>query len=91
MDNLSKLDDGRIQWIDFAKVLGIWLVVYAHTPKPLFGEHIFSFHMPLFFMISGYLYKIRNTKDELKHVVRTLIIPYILFNLLLIPFCITVN
>lgn len=77
----------RIQWLDFAKVFGIWIVVYGHTPNHLFGEYISSFHMPLFFMISGYLYKIRKIREEFIHGFRTLIVPYLLFNLLLMPFC----
>lgn len=47
----------RINWIDFLKGLGIFLVVLGHNsiPPVIFGW-IYSFHMPLFFFISGYLF-----------------------------------
>ncbi|WP_270224197.1 acyltransferase family protein [Lactiplantibacillus pentosus] len=49
----------RIEWIDIAKGIAILAVVVGHTLGPyngqLFGSLIFAFHMPIFFMLSGYL------------------------------------
>ena len=53
---------GRIDWIDSAKGIGIILMLLGHVsamPK-YFIILIFSFHMPLFFFLSGYLYKSQN-------------------------------
>lgn len=49
----------RINWIDMAKGGGIILVVIGHclNPNSVINSVIFSFHMPLFFIISGYLLK----------------------------------
>lgn len=46
----------RYPWIDYLKTLGIVLVVAGHTHLPS-EQHrwIYSFHMPLFFLISGFL------------------------------------
>lgn len=58
----------RISWIDIAKGLGIFLVVVGHTLIGLynanikisetafcfFTTYIYSFHMPLFFFLSGW-------------------------------------
>ena len=49
----------RIDFIDILKSLGVLLVVIGHIPftcMPLLTV-VFSFHMPLFFICSGYLYK----------------------------------
>ena len=49
----------RLNWIDSAKGLLILLVVLGHM-SDINGElknWIFTFHMPAFFIISGYLYK----------------------------------
>ena len=49
----------RQNWIDWSKSIGIYLVVLGHCSffnKDIEG-FIYTFHMPLFFMISGYLYK----------------------------------
>lgn len=51
----------RLDWIDCLKGLGIILVVWGHLNLPRAVEIIiYSFHMPLFFFISGYLFKNGN-------------------------------
>jgi len=73
----------RILWIDFAKVLGIWLVCLGHSYIPEFAHHyIYSFHMPLFFFISGYLEKRRTIKESLINGLKVLILPYTLLYLI---------
>ncbi len=46
-------------WIDNAKAIGIVLVVFGHLVlvETKITTFIYSFHMPLFFLISGYLHK----------------------------------
>jgi fucose 4-O-acetylase-like acetyltransferase len=48
----------RIEYIDIARGLGILLVVMGHNDfaviSPLAYKVIYSFHMPLFFFLSGY-------------------------------------
>ena len=66
----------RIYWIDWLKVFTMILVVYAHACSNIVVTIIFSFHMPLFFLISGFLHKQRSFKDELKVTIKSLIIPY---------------
>lgn len=48
--------NNRLVWVDYIKAIGITAVVFGHTrmPDPV-GIWIFSFHMPLFFIISGVL------------------------------------
>lgn len=57
----------RVTWVDFAKGIGIFLVVFGHTLRGLFNYNyaedtgilhwldtwIYAFHMPLFFFVSG--------------------------------------
>ena len=78
MPSLSKRNDS----IDFLKGIAIFLVVLAHCwilDREIFF-FIYSFHMPLFFCISGYLFSTRKKfKDFFISKVKTLIVPYILF------------
>ena len=75
----------RILWIDFAKVLGIWLVYLGHSKIPPFAQqYIYAFHMPLFFFLSGYLEKEQSIGKTIIHNIKTLIIPYVLFYILLL-------
>ena len=47
----------RIIWIDWAKAILIYLMVVGHClPVKWQGTLIYAFHMPAFFMISGFLY-----------------------------------
>lgn len=69
----------RINWIDMAKGGGIILVVIGHclNPNSFLNSVIFSFHMPLFFIISGYLFKdnVNTSRFLYKKSIR-LLLPY---------------
>ncbi|MEH6936414.1 acyltransferase family protein [Bacillus sp. JJ664] len=73
----------REQWLDVAKMIGILLVVYGHSSEggPQSITFIYWFHMPLFFMISGYLFKPVNSFSELKFYIKKLAFR------LLVPYC----
>ncbi len=65
---MEKTEDlnNRIEWIDIAKCIGILLVIIGHTVYyNVYGSGlrgiIFSFHMPLFFILSSITFK--NSKD----------------------------
>lgn len=48
----------RITWIDNAKAIAIILVIIGHiSGVGILGTFIYSFHMPLFFFLSGLCYK----------------------------------
>jgi len=65
--------------IDIAKGIGIFLVIWAHTICPL-TRHIFVFHMPLFFLLSGYVFKgNKNIKVTLQGKIKSLLIPFAFF------------
>ncbi|AYJ41454.1 acyltransferase family protein [Lactiplantibacillus pentosus] len=71
----------RIEWIDIAKGIAILAVVVGHTLGPyngqFFGSLIFAFHMPIFFMLSGYLYHPRPPIQECRRGAVNLLLPYL--------------
>ena len=77
MDKSVKLSTGRISWIDISKGITILLVILGHVlPNESFLKNIiFSFHMPLFFFISGYLFKITSCKEITKKGFYRIVIP----------------
>ena len=79
------VESSRLKWADIAKGIGIVLVVWGHSSLPFeFRKWVYSFHMPLFFILSGYFYKSQKYgfTDFFLRKLRTLIIPYFFFGLL---------
>jgi fucose 4-O-acetylase-like acetyltransferase len=75
----------RILWIDYAKLIGIYFVILGHIKliNSQWDIWIFSFHMPLFFILSGITEKRNDTLlNTVKKGLRTLIIPYFIFYLI---------
>jgi len=69
--------------IDVLKGVGILLVILGHLKVPHdLSKFIFSFHMPLFFFISGFVFKSKDywpfTVDKFKRIM----IPYYVFSAL---------
>lgn len=76
----SSLNAKREMWCDIFKALLIISVVVGHSWIP-YTEIIFWFHMPLFFVISGYTLKYRfpaknHIKDWIKRKTKRFMIPY---------------
>lgn len=78
---LGDLSMTRIKAIDTAKGLGILFIVLGHTvPDSFLRQVLYSFHIPLFFILSGFTYK--NKKNKFSFVVSKatrLLLPYAVF------------
>ena len=89
---LRVLSSKRIEWIDFAKGVGVYLVAVGHLwyacPLPIVNKVIYSFHMPMFFMLSGYVTRWKDVapKDYVLGKVLRLLVPAVLFILMGVPF-----
>ena len=77
----------RLPWIDVLKGLGIILVVVGHiTYNQLLVKTIFMFHMPLFFLVGGWLHGTELSQGKfLKVKTRSLLVPYVIFLVILWP------
>lgn len=77
----------RIIWIDSLRAIAIFYVVLGHAittfaAPAVYNKYVYSFHLPLFFFVSGYLFNIErnpNFRFFLKKRVKTLLIPYFVF------------
>jgi fucose 4-O-acetylase-like acetyltransferase len=96
----SEENNPRASWIDCVKGIGILLVVYAHLlssayhagldiPERFFrlsDSIIYSFHMPLFFFVSGLFveasYRKRGSRAYFLDRVRRLAYPYLVWSVL---------
>jgi len=66
-------DHSRLKYVDYAKALTIFLVIVGHTNDPyipgkswFYLDFCYAFHMPLFFMLSGFFLRARNNPGEVK-------------------------
>ncbi len=75
----------RISWIDQARGLSIFLVVYGHN-YPVLEPYIYSFHVPLFFFISGMFHPTLTTKETFIKRTKTILLPYFIWASLLYLF-----
>ncbi len=57
----------RLNYIDVAKGIGMLLVVIGHCSNTIANQYIYSFHMPLFFIITGILYRIHYDQTILRY------------------------
>lgn len=66
----------RIQWVDVCRGIGILLVILGHCAPP-FNKYIYGFHMPLFFVLTGYLWNPPDSFQTLaKKYAKKYLIPY---------------
>ena len=72
------MEHSRYLWIDVLKGIGILCVILGHTF--IYGDKVYYFHMPLFFILAGYLFRdgqgwinifLKNTKR--------IIFPYLIY------------
>lgn len=77
----------RQPWLDIAKGIGITAVVLGHSGSGI-AYYLYWFHMPLFFIISGYLFKPQEDWAALSNWLykRTcqLLIPYLSFLIIIV-------
>lgn len=71
----------RDRVIDIMKGLGIILMIYGHTHYiPLIGKWLYTFHMPLFFFLSGCFY---SSNFNIKRNCQRIILPYFSFAIIM--------
>ena len=80
----------HLQWLDMAKGLAILTVVLGHCMSDTTGLHdlVYSFHMPLFFMLAGYTMRPKPRKTVLASSFKRLIVPYMAVCCILLLFAI---
>lgn len=94
------MEEKRYEWVDIAKGIGIILVVYGHTLRGVENANlslnkdffyvndssIYSFHMPLFFVLSGLFFVKSLNKYNFKKLLiektKTILYPFVIWSIL---------
>lgn len=84
MDNIQT----RIDWVDFAKCVAIFLVVVGHVLSWSHPQYkaiymaIYSMHMPFFFMLSGMTFSVHENEtlnQFIRRKAKAILLPLLLF------------
>ena len=81
----TQLNFERCNWIDVAKGITIILMVLGHSSIPKFlSDFIWAFHMPLFFIASGWCTNWnRDTFGEfIKKRTKSIMLPFVLYSII---------
>lgn len=79
MDNSTN----RKVWIDWMKTLGMLTIIWGHCFPEGMSEFIYSFNVPVFFLISGYLtHRETSIQEFFKKTIHNLVIPYFILALI---------
>lgn len=73
----------RVNYIDYAKALGMLTVMWGHIALGVSATFVYTFHMPLFFFLSGMVYqkeKYPQFRIFVKRRIETLLIPYVIYS-----------
>lgn len=88
----TQLTQSRISWIDVAKGYGTILVIYAHLGVGTLWTWMYSFHLPLFFFLSGYVF---STKHDFGNFIlkkiKSIVIPYFCLGIPMVAFSLLWN
>ncbi len=89
----SSQEIDRIKWVDTAKALGLFLVFWGHilyggsSVGNVINRAIYSFHMPIYFILSGYVIKTGSEcfPDYFRNKFYRIFLPALLLYLLTLP------
>lgn len=97
--SLEKKPKVRLDYLDIAKGLAIFIVVIGHVAEafdvPYYRVVIYTFHMPLFFIVSGAItkrhkhiekYNLYNFLEFVKKNFLALVVPYLIWALIFMQF-----
>jgi len=79
---IKNINKNREEWIDNLKLFGIISVILGHISSPP-QAFIFTWHMPLFFILSGFFIDVNQKPQQfIRKNSRRLLLPYLVFTLL---------
>ena len=82
-----KENDARIKWIDTARGIALILVIIGHLKTPYLTTWIYTFHIPLFFFLSGCVYRQPKSFNAfLEKKVKGLVVPYFCLGIVILLF-----
>ncbi|MDD3040486.1 acyltransferase family protein [Bacteroides sp.] len=89
---MSEIKAGRLEYIDVARGIAMLCIVAGHLGIAEVNRVVFTFHIPIFYFITGYFLTTNGSKvNFVKKKFKTLIIPYLFSGLLVVAAAVAVN
>ena len=86
MQTTIQKSNNRIAYVDFMKSLGMLIIIWGHIMlSGITNAMAYAFHIPLFFFLSGLMFKSSkypSFKEFFVKRVKSLLIPYVIFSFL---------
>lgn len=73
---MNDMMPARYRSIDIARGIGILAIIFGHLGVALIVRVVFTFHVPIFYLITGYFAKAGEVVPFAKRRARSLLIPY---------------
>ena len=70
---LSKAGSHRLEYVDVARGIAMLCIIAGHMDNQTVARVVFTFHVPIFFILSGYFYR----EGKLKQTIFKLLKPYV--------------
>ena len=68
----------RIEFLDIARGISMLAIIAGHMGNATINQFVYTFHVPIFFVISGYLIKESVDKQFIKRKAKQLLVPYVI-------------
>ena len=85
IENVKDKKSKRVMFIDIAKGIAIICIILGHLGINNINRVVFTFHVPIFFMITGYFINKKYTiKEFIINKFKRLIVPYFITSFVII-------
>ena len=81
--NALQTKGNRLDWPDVAKGICIISVILGHQGIPWINQIVYTYHLPVFFIIAGYFFKKTDHLELIKSKARRLLVPYALTSVIM--------
>ncbi len=71
-------ENKRIDYLDMAKGISMIAIIAGHLGNGAINQVVFTFHVPIFFLISGYFMKPEDDIPFIKKKAKQLMLPYVI-------------
>ena len=77
LESNKNISTSRKSYLDVARGICMICIILGHLGDPLINRFVFTFHLPVFFLITGYFFNANDSfKNLLKSKARRLLVPY---------------